>query len=242
MAWTNIPDYILGQLFGYQSANLIKANIEYLRAVLGSPDTNSGVPTTFNSAEYKLNGTRVGFPPVGSIIGHYDFNALIAIDTNYWAYCKGQTISDAASPLNGQTLPNLTGRMLIGFGTDGNSDIDTATWGTTVQGNALHQVDISHTHDITMFFRDSSNNMYLATGGQNFSTQSNYSVPIISCGVISPQNFTTRSMSTTLGNATTTNACVTGGTGFTYTTASGGSTTLDIKPRSIRVRWIIRYK
>ena len=84
--------------------------------------------------------------PIGSIIAHYDFNAAVAIDTNYWAYCDGSVVSNPDSVLNGLTLPDLSGRYLVGFGTDGGGDIDTAAWSTAAVGNASHQIDIAHTH------------------------------------------------------------------------------------------------
>ncbi|MCB0801742.1 MAG: hypothetical protein KDB74_01475 [Flavobacteriales bacterium] len=84
--------------------------------------------------------------PVGAIIPFYDFNGLATFNSSYWAYCNGATISNASSTLDGQTLPDLSGRYLVGFGTDGGGDIGSATWATATVGNAGNTVDLSHTH------------------------------------------------------------------------------------------------
>jgi len=49
-----------------------------------------------------------------------NFPGVPALPAN-WAECNGQVLSDAASPLNGQTLPDLNGenRFLRGAGSSG---------------------------------------------------------------------------------------------------------------------------
>ena len=86
-------------------------------------------------------------PPVGSIIPWYPFSTNLAafLNTTHWAYCNGQS-----KTINGvsETLPDLSGRYLVGFGgaTDGDGALASATWATAAVGSALHEVNISHTH------------------------------------------------------------------------------------------------
>lgn len=86
-----------------------------------------------------------GTVPIGSIIPFYDFNALATFDTTNWKYCDGSVVG-GVGPLAAQTLPDLSGRYLVGFGTDGGGDIDTAAWATAAVGNASHEINIAHTH------------------------------------------------------------------------------------------------
>lgn len=101
-----------------------------------------------------------GAPPVGSIIPFYDFDDLATFDSDYWAYCDGSTISDGDSPLDGETLPDLSGRYLVGFGTDGGGDIDSASWATAAVGNVDHELDLSHTHTGPSHTHDLSNHTH----------------------------------------------------------------------------------
>jgi len=101
-----------------------------------------------NGGSSSLGGGAEALPPVGSIISFYDFNALISFDSNIWQYCDGSVVSDVDSPINGQTLPDLSNRYLVGFGTEGGGDIDSATWSTTPVGSASHQINIQHSHDM----------------------------------------------------------------------------------------------
>ena len=110
---------------------------------LTSPTINGG---TLSSVV--IDGGSGSLPPIGSIIAHYDFNAAISVDTNYWRYCNGATLSYASSPIDGQTLPDLSGRYLVGFGNDGAGNIGFATWSTSLVGNASHQVNLQHLHTV----------------------------------------------------------------------------------------------
>ena len=67
-----------------------------------------------------LSGST-GVLPVGSIVAwHKSFANTPALPTG-WAECNGQTVTDGASPYNGQALPNLNGegRFLRGSATSG---------------------------------------------------------------------------------------------------------------------------
>ena len=62
------------------------------------------------------DATLAAAVPIGTIIAHYDFNALATFDPDYWAFCDGSVLVDSSSILDGQTLPDLSGRYLVGFG------------------------------------------------------------------------------------------------------------------------------
>lgn len=84
-------------------------------------------------------------PQVGSIIPFYDFNGALTFDGTKWAYCDGSNV--AVAGIGGMsTLPDLSGRVLVGFGTVGGGDIDTATWATAAIGNANHVINLAHSH------------------------------------------------------------------------------------------------
>ena len=86
-------------------------------------------------------------PPIGSIIYHYDFNAGLTFSSTYWKYCDGAS-GVTVGALSGQTLPDLSGRYLVGFGSDGGGDVDSATWATSVVGAASNQISLAHSHTV----------------------------------------------------------------------------------------------
>lgn len=83
--------------------------------------------------------------PVGSIIAFYDYGVLV-FDDNVWRYCDGDVLNYPGSPLDGQTLPDLSGRYICGFGTDGGKDIGTAPFVATLVGD--NEISLQHTHNI----------------------------------------------------------------------------------------------
>jgi len=85
-------------------------------------------------------------PPIGSIIPFYDFDGGLTFDSNYWAYCDGS--SKTVGDIGAQTLPDLSNRYLVGFGTEGGGDIDSAAWATVAVGNASHQINLQHSHTV----------------------------------------------------------------------------------------------
>ena len=117
-------------------------------ATLTNPIINGG---TINAA---------GVVPVGTILAFYDFNGLVTFDTAYYTYCNGAVISNPSSPLNGQTLPDISGRALVGFGTDGGGDIGTATWATAAVGNAGNIINIAHSHTVASHTHDMQNHTH----------------------------------------------------------------------------------
>lgn len=81
--------------------------------------------------------------PIGTIIAHYDFNGALVPNPAYWVPCDGGTYTIGGSS---RVTPDLSGLYMVGFGTIGAGDIDTAPWATAAVGNTNHQVNIAHTH------------------------------------------------------------------------------------------------
>jgi len=122
-------------------ATSTEGEIQRLRFVLKEV---KGTPQWYGSPAFNLS--NIPLVPIGGIVAHYDFNGLVTIPFGY-LYCDGSVISDVDSVLDGQTLPDLSNRGLVGFGTEAGGDIDSAAWETTPVGNANHQINIAHTHD-----------------------------------------------------------------------------------------------
>ena len=84
--------------------------------------------------------------PIGSINAFYDFNGALTFDASKWAYCNGQAI--AVGSIGVQTLPDLSNRYLVGFGTEGGMDNGSAAFSSSPVGNAFHQINIQHSHTV----------------------------------------------------------------------------------------------
>lgn len=204
--------------------------------VISSSDANGNntiITATYNAHDIAItavHGATAGtgvlayanqLVPVGSIIAHYDFDAAVTINTSYWAYCDGSVISNASSALNGQTLPDLSNRYLVGFGTEGGGDIDSAAWATDAVGNASHQVNLSHYHKYGYSSAGVISLYQVADSTSRYITSSSFN------NTASGSGGRTSWDSISLNNAD-------------LNTWTGGSTTQSIQPRSVRVRWIMR--
>jgi len=98
-----------------------------------------------------LSWTR-GVLPLGSVIatfpnltGAYSTSATTAADANGFVKCNGQVISDATSPMNGQTVPNINNDIFIRGNTTAGTSGGAAT--VTLITNNLP----SHTHGAGTF-------------------------------------------------------------------------------------------
>lgn len=190
--------------------------------------------------------------PIGSIIPFYDFNGALTFDTNYWTYCDGsaQTIGGSS-----RTTPDLSNRYLVGFGTEGGGDIDSAAWATTIVGNASHQANIAHTHSVPSHYHGRGT-LSITTGGTN-SGQHVHTVRIqggggsldsLSVGHATQTTTTFQTESGAGGEHIHSNDTFLGSVGNTggvdgdsaMTSGSGGSATQSIQPRSVQVRFIMR--
>lgn len=208
------------------------------------------------------SASLVNVCPVGTIIPFYDFNATVTFDNTIWAYCDGSVINNAGSPLNGLTLPDLSNRYLVGYGTEAGGDIDTATWNATAVGNAGHTINVQHTHtdsghthSITSHTHGPGTLQFKVSDWDgstvNFYDSGGTQIPVF-----------TETVDTSAGAGTITGALLpasgvgdgytkngtgvtsgtSGNTGSTAVSLSNSlSTTQSIQPRSIRCRYIIRY-
>jgi len=88
-------------------------------------------------------------PPIGTVIGWLaDFTGTPASLPDGWVLCDGSVLSDANSPLNGQTIPDINGdeqfiRGVSGAtGGTGGSETHTHTHGTSSpKGNGGGSLD-----------------------------------------------------------------------------------------------------
>ena len=180
-------------------------------------------------------------PPIGSIIPFDDFDGAVTFDSNYYAYMDGAVLSDALSPLNGETLRDLSGRYLVGFGTDGGEDIDSVAWSAGPVGNAGHQIDIAHTH---------TGPSHTHGEGTLYACLSNAEASVIRAKFVLVDSYTWNSQCTADGNWSAGPNDITTGVDVLGTTGSGGtgatssslSATQTIQPRSIPVRFLVRKR
>lgn len=224
-----------------------------------------GTAQTYKSPSFSIEDTIY---PVGTILQHYDFNGTVnAVASGHWAYCDGSVVNNSASPLNGLTLPDLSGRYIVGAGTDGGSDLDTATWNATVVGISSPTTTFSHTHTDsghvhtqghthesgTLQFQVAQTSPFKTrdlyfydSGGSNVAVVGTVGGGSLVAGsaLIQPNpndvNFYSRTFYTRNEPGTSDGtATSTGSTGIAPSTTLGS---VDIQPRSIRVRHIIRIK
>jgi len=106
-------------------------------------------------------------PPVGSIIPFYDFNGTLTFEPEYWTYCDGSSKLIAGVV---RTIPDVSGRYLVGFGSDGDKNIGTSLWSTAPVGNSFHRINIQHYHLYSRDFSVSINHAH----SHNFSIPAHY--------------------------------------------------------------------
>ena len=115
-----------------------------------------------NTHNGSIGNLAACLPPIGSIVAVtyysqlYTENSITGINAGLpaqWRVCDGTTISDADSPINGQTFPRLTdSRFMMGSTSSGaingsHNSIDfTHIHPVTVAGALLH----THTHPVTV--------------------------------------------------------------------------------------------
>lgn len=213
---------------------------------LTTPVIDSFASATHNHLDSAGGGVLPFVPPIGSILPFYDFNGNLTFSASYWKYCDGST-HDFGGAVGVQTLPDLSNRYLVGFGTEGGGDIDSAGWATAAVGQASHQIDISHTHTGashthavgTLQFQTAT-----TTGGPSSFNLFNSSGTPVSV-IVWPTTFTVGSGTALAQLSTLATGYTANGTGATASggngaTSSAGSSTQTIQPRSIRCRFIMR--
>lgn len=220
-----------------------------------SPDLvpDSVTLPTINDLIFGAKTLNAYLVPLGAIIPHYDFNGALTFDTAIWKYCDGS--SATITGIGSQTLPDLSNRYLVGFGTEGGGDIDSAVWSATPVGNASHQIALNHTHTGPSHTHTTNNHFHnlsslgYAKWHHEEAVDTFYWDRRTGISFTSDQRMNSsggqNSHSTTvdtgiaLGGTTdgenpSTNAAGTGATG------SALSAIQSIQPRSVRVRFIMR--
>lgn len=202
--------------------------------------------SVLNAAVSALSTKLDALVPIGKSMFFNDFNGLLTVNGLYWAAENGQTINDIASPLNGKTLDDVSGRYIVGFGEDGAGDINSAAWASTPVGNEDHQIDIEHAHGAgDLKFQTA----YLAGSGSMLthlylfnSSGANLDIPTTTgLGYGERPNMGLYSYPPYLAGTNLASQ-------YTYTKDGSGSTglglssTQSIQPRSVRKRSYIRYK
>jgi hypothetical protein len=230
-------------------ATTLKGELERLRFAIKEI---KGTTYWYQTADNTLaNNGVTGTVPVGTIVAHYDFNAAVNISSE-WLYCNGQEVDDADSPLDDETLPDLSNRYLVGFGTEGGEDNDDAAWNVDAVGAVSHQVDISHIHTGPSHTHTgpSHNHTWFTkglgtTGGTSYNSAGNTtSLPLAAIEDDAATDLRVIDFPNASGSTFYTNNSGTGNTGASGTgnTGSALSATQSIQPRSVRVRWIMRIK
>jgi len=224
--------------------------------------TTSGTITTLDAETITLGSDDINvetaindLSPIGSIISHYDFNGAIALPSNY-AYCDGSVVTDTDSPLLGMTLPDLSNRYMVGYGSEAGTDIGTATFDAAAVGTPFHEANLQHDHTVPP-------HTHVVNSHSHDLDRSNAHALVGSTGddiflgeeLVSPSYIITNSIDGTTGSFIGTSSGRGAGvqgrteaeTGATspsalLTSSNGLTTNFDIQPRSIRVRFAIRIK
>jgi hypothetical protein len=137
-------------------------------AKTGSAFTISLPATITQDQNFTGNTTGRGILPVGAIIamntnltGVTAVTATTAADANGFVVCGGQVVSDATSPMNGQTIPNLNDSyFLMGASSSGSTGgANTTTLTTTQLPTHTHTIDHGHSDTYAL-----SNNTVAGSG------------------------------------------------------------------------------
>jgi len=231
--------------------------------IIGGTSAAAGTFTTMTATDI----SSAAIPPIGSIIPFYDYNGVLTFNASFWAYCDGSTATLTGIGL--QTLPDLSGRYLVGFGTDGGGDIDTSAWATAAVGNASHQVALNHTHTGPSHTHTGPSHTH-SPGTLQFAVANFPSAGVIEFWDLSGNVRARLSGNAVQGPGTgidrfywsvwegsplfawTKNSESTGSTGASGTAATGASgteatgsslsATQSIQPRSVRIRYLMRIR
>ncbi len=107
------------------------------------------------------------WPPVGSITAFYPALSGVPALPGSWMLCDGSEITDASSPMYGETLPDLNadGRFLKGADTSGVENAASAITGSSGDSNVVHSTKVTTSGvDGTRGFDDEVNQHAHAAG------------------------------------------------------------------------------
>lgn len=179
--------------------------------------------------------------PIGSIIPFYDYNGALTFGAN-WAYCDGSVV--AVGGIGNQTLPDLSNRYLVGFGTEAGGNIDSVAWETAAVGNASHEIALNHVHTGPSHSHGRGTyhaRIAMAAQGGASDTEIEYQTEVVDpwdsddrLDSVQDQSSVQVGLTAGIPIAGTSAAAGTGNTG------SSLSANTNIQPRSIRVRFIMR--
>jgi len=266
----NIVDYVntLQDLIDTNSSDIatlqtdvndINADILDLQGQID--DTNTDLDNQIDTVTTLIND----LVPIGTIIPFYNYNNLVSYNADYWQLMNGETIDDALSPFDTQVATDMSGRYMVGFGTDGDENMGTDPWSVTPAGNAAHQIDIRHNHSSASHSHSSASHSHGAgtlkfkvaeststvfqfyTSGGTATTALGQGVITFNQGGISnaSKSWSTGTWYTDSGSGTgSTDSTTPGSTGSTTPGSTGNnlSTTQSIQPRSIRVYYLLRKR
>lgn len=131
----------------------------------GNAIVASEVNTNFDQLFTKVNDLAAYHPPIGAILAwHKSLAGTPGLPASgEWVECNGQMLADAASPYNGQTIPNLNGNA-VGANSPGQAaKVAMFLRGGITSGTGQQDAFQGHRHSVgssTDFRRDSSD-----TGG-----------------------------------------------------------------------------
>lgn len=226
---------------------------------------NVDVPNKLGTGRFVLESALTdATAPVGTIIAFYDFGIDPPLfDPTIWNYCDGLVINSPGSPIDGQTRPDLSGRYICGFGADGNGDIGTVPFDAAPVGNMSSTLNLQHSHTVNAHNHTLANHThgpgslefnvaeFKSAGGVMEMRQNNGAI------TVTPQFaalVTVNADLELLGTSWSGGENVyTTWNGIGQTDAAGGNTgntapgtnnqltsPQDIRPRSIRVRFIMK--
>ncbi len=230
--WSTIKAFIWNHVISTFTALTTPAGTDLIGVELGT-GANAGKIRKVTLADLKTFISENAGVPIGGVIGFFDFGGLCTYNPNVFALVNGQTINDVASPLHLVTLPNATGRALLGYGTEGGSDMASASWGVSPVGNTNHQLQLAHTHDYVVALREIN-----TTPGRFWfqaRTTQDLSYSAAGAGVI-------MSGATFGGSSVANFVSPYSYRAFVNRTFTNTDSIYDIRMRSIRVRWLLRYK
>lgn len=134
-----------------------------------SSEYTEGVLQEIGASLASLGASASVAVPIGTIIPFYDYNGALTFNSAIWAYCDGQT--KTFTGIGAQATPDLSGRYLVGFGTDGGGDNDSAAWATAAVGNAGHTVNLQHSHTVNSHTHTGPTHTHTFTTGAGSSHQ-----------------------------------------------------------------------